>query len=137
MEDKMKKRIKIFSIVAIVIVAIVLGVFIATRNNDNPPETSKNITICVYNKEGENIYNKAVETEKTYLIDVLKDLEDLTVVTQDSQYGAYITAIMGIEQGDDYYWSYYINNDYAMVGVSSCVLEEGKTYNFKIEKMSF
>ena len=41
---------------------------------------------------------------------------------------------MNIEQGDNYYWSYYIDDQYATVGVSNCQIENGKTYNFKIEK---
>ena len=53
---------------------------------------------------------------------------------EDGKYGKFITSILGIEQGDNYYWSYYINDEYANVGVSSCEVEQNKMYTFKIEK---
>lgn len=56
---------------------------------------------------------------------------------EDSEYGKYITSILGIEQGDNYYWSYYINNEYANVGVSNCEIEQDKIYTFKIEKFEY
>ena len=55
---------------------------------------------------------------------------------EDSQYGKYITSILGIEEGDSYYWSYYINDEYASIGVSSCEIEENSVYSFKIENMN-
>ena len=81
-----------------------------------------------------NIYNKEIRTDEEYLIDVLKDTEELNVITEDSKYGEYITSIMGIEEVNNYYWVYYIGEEYATVGVSNCKLEEEKTYNFKIER---
>lgn len=121
----------------IVIVAIAISLLIINNNKSDVENTKTTINISVYNKENTNIYDESFSTDKKMLIDVLNDIDELEVKTEVSQYGAYITSIMGIEQGDNYYWSYYIDDEYATVGVSSCELEEGKNYNFKIEEMNY
>ena len=128
----MKKKIAIITIIAIIVIAII-GIIVGNLNN-NHSNVEKEITISIFNKETEKIYSAGVKTEKTYLIDVLKELKEINVVTEKSEYGDFIISIMNIEQGDNFYWSYYIDNEYATVGVSSCKVEDGKTYNFKIEK---
>ena len=44
---------------------------------------------------------------------------------------------MGIDQKTDNkkmsYWSYYIDEEYAEVGVSNCEIKEGSTYKFVYE----
>ena len=128
----MKKKKAIIIIIAIIVVAII-GIIVGNLNNNHQNE-EKEITISIFNKETEKIYSARVKTEKTYLIDVLKEIEEINVVTEKSEYGDFIISIMNIEQGDNFYWSYYIDNEYATVGVSNCKVEDGKTYNFKIEK---
>lgn len=128
----MKKKVIIVSIILIIIV--IIGGIIINNYKKDYQKSKLEIMISVFDKENLNIYNKNVETEKTYLIDVLKNLEDLNIITEKTEYGEYITSIMNIEQGDNYYWSYYIDDQYATVGVSNCQIENGKTYNFKIEK---
>lgn len=113
------------------VVAIVVG---ANKKNN---EYKKTVTISIFDKEQKNIYSESVNTDKKYLIEVLEEKKDLEVKTEDSQYGKYITSIKGIEQGDNYYWSYYIDGQYAEVGVSSCEIENGKNYDFKIESMNY
>lgn len=133
-----KKRGIGLSFVVVITIAIVATIGIIRNNtNSNIANTKVNVTINVFDKENSNIYNKSIETNKEYLLEILNDTEELNVVTEDSQYGAYITSIMGIEQGDNYYWSYYIDSEYASVGVSNCEVEDGKTYDFKIEKFEY
>jgi len=38
------------------------------------------------------------------------------------------------KQEDNYYWNYYINDEYAPVGVSSYKIKENDVYTFKLEK---
>lgn len=136
--NKNVKKICIIAVIALVFVVGVVATFNNLNNNENVVnDNKKEITISVYNKENENIYKENVNTDKQYLIEVLEENEDLNVKTEDSQYGKYITSIKGIEQGDNYYWSYYIDGQYAEKGVSSCEIEEGKTYDFKIESMNY
>lgn len=137
----MNKNVKKISIIAVIAIILIIGIA-AIVNNSNIAENvvgenNKTVTISVYNKENENIYKENVNTDKQYLIEVLEENKDLDVITEDSQYGKYITSIKGIEQGNNYYWSYYIDGTYAEVGVSSCEIEDGKTYEFKIESMNY
>jgi len=97
-------------------------------------ESTINVVINDYEKDG--IYKEEIKTDKTKLIDVLKEL-DIELKYEDDKYGAYITSIKGLEQKEDdkgmYYWSYYVNDSYATTGVSSCDVEDGKKYTFNYE----
>lgn len=141
----MKKKIVIGIIVVLVILAVVACFKLTTNSGKVENQESSelktaenvattNVKVEVYDKEGKEIYNKDVESKGEYLVDVLNELSDAQVVMEDSQYGKYITSMMGIEQGDNYYWSFYINGEYATEGVSSCKLVEDAIYSFKIEK---
>ena len=44
---------------------------------------------------------------------------------------------MDISQGENFYWSYYVDNNYATVGISNCKIEDGKIYDFKIESFNY
>lgn len=131
----MKKNLSEIGSIVLVIALIILGVVISESNEDeNVTTIEKNITISVFDKESQNIYSGDVATEAVYLIDALEAVEELNVVSQNGVYGAYITSINGISQDDSSYWTYYVDDEYASVGVSGCKIEEGKTYTFKIEE---
>ena len=118
-----------------VIFLFAMLIFISACNKtDKVDENMISININVYDKEAKEIYNQEISTNEKYLSEAIKDIEDLNVITVDSEYGEYITSILDISEGDNYYWSYYINDEYAQVGISSCKVEDGKTYTFKIER---
>ena len=134
-----KSRIIIAIIIAIVMI-LGVAIYINVSKNgytENNISQKTQIIINVFDKENTEIYNKTIETEENYLVDVLETIEDLDIVMEDSQYGKYITSILGIAEEDSYYWSYYINDEYASVGVSSCEIEENSVYSFKIEKYEY
>ncbi len=120
---------KILSIVFTFII-----VFTLTACNKNEEVVSKNISINVYDKDENLIYNSDMSTSSEYLFDVIKENDALKLKYEDSEYGEYITSMMGIDQGDGYYWNYYINSEYATTGVSNCVIEDNTVYDFKLEK---
>ena len=136
--NKNARKIVISIIIAIVVVISVFAI-IKDLQKTNPvkDEQQKTITISIYDKEKNNIFKEDIETNKTYLIDILEENKNLKVVTENSQYGEYITSIMGINQDENYYWSYYIDEQYATTGVSECEIEENKHYSFKIEKFEY
>ena len=118
-----------------VVFLFIMLIFISACNNtEDVNKDLTTITVNVYDKEANEIYNEEISTNEEYLSDVLKNIDELNVITVDSQYGEYVTSILEISEGDNYYWSYYIDDEYAQVGISSCKVEDGKTYAFKIER---
>jgi len=97
-------------------------------------ESTINVVINDYEKN--EIYKEEIKTDKTKLIEVLKEL-DIDLKYEDDKYGAYITSIKGLDQKEDdkgmYYWSYYVDDAYATTGVSACDVEDGKKYTFNYE----
>lgn len=133
----MQKKVLVCICILVIIIAVSITVLVIQHNSSNGDYNKIRVTISVFDKENSNIFNRTVDTDKEYLIDVLNDINELNLVTQDSEYGAYITSVMGIEQDSNYYWSYYIDDEYATVGVSSCKVEDGKTYNLKYEEIIY
>ena len=134
-----KKSVIIISIVLLLV--IILGAVFVILNKDSlfdtSLSTSKQIIINVYDKENKEIYNEKVSTDETYLAKALEKMDNLNIQMQDSEYGKYITSILDINEGDGYYWSYYINNEYASIGISNCETVDDATYSFKIEKFEY
>ena len=129
----MKKYLKIL------LVLVIALCFVTGCKSGKKEETKtdlKNVQIVVYSKENKSVYNEKVSTKKKYLIDVLKEQEELKIKTEDSQYGEFITSIKGLSQGDNYYWNYYIDGEYAQVGVSQYEIKNDETYTFKLEKFN-
>ncbi len=55
----------------------------------------------------------------------------------DGPYGLMVETVNGQRytyNDDKVYWAFYIDGEYAMTGVDSTPIEEGKTYCFKAEK---
>lgn len=129
----MKKKVLIILGIALAVVILAITAIQKVQPNETN-EVEKRIEIIVANKENIEIYNQSIDTKSQYLIDAINEIEELDVISKDDMYGAYITSIMGIEQGDNYYWTYYIDGEYALTGVSNCKVEDGKTYSFKIEE---
>lgn len=132
----MNKKIKlILGIVFILLILLVGGIFIINKNNDTDDKNDlKNIQIIVYDESEKVIYDEKKETEKSILLDVLKSLEDLYIETETGDYGEYIISINDKKQENNYYWNYYINEEYAPVGVSSYKIKDDDVYTFKLEK---
>lgn len=130
------KRKVLFSIVIVFIaLAIICGVVCINYNSsDESSNNMKEISVLIYDKDSKEIFNEKINTEEQYLSNALEKVENLDIQMQDSEYGKYITSIQGISEGDNYYWSYYINEEYATVGVSNCEIQDGYKYSFKIEK---
>ena len=125
---------------ALSIILIVAALLSLTGYTQNAPESipvpsnQLDYQVLVYDRDDSVLYDKQLSTEHEILIDALKEQIDLDVVTVDSQYGEYIVSIKGIEQGDNYYWNYYVNGEYAQVGVSSQKINNNDIYTFRLEK---
>lgn len=131
----MKNKIIFGIIIALVAIVIICGVvYIDFNSSDEISDTMKEISIMVYDKDNKEVFNERINTDEQYLSSALEKTENLDIQMQDSEYGKYITSIQGISEGDNYYWSYYINEEYATVGVSNCEIKDGYIYSFKIEE---
>ena len=123
----MKKK-SIFTLIILTMLMILISC------TNTTVESTINVVINDYEKN--EIYNEEIKTDKTKLIDVLKEL-DIELKYEDDKYGAYITSIKGLEQKEDdkgmYYWSYYVDDTYGTTGVSACNVEDGKKYTFNYE----
>ena len=130
----MLKRIsKYLLLFALMFTLVGCGKTTTTQQVTKDPST-KEVQIIVYDKTNTSVYDQKKETTKKYLIEVLKSIDELDVKTQDSQYGEFITSIKGYEQGDNYYWNYYVNGEYAQVGASNQEVKNNDVYTFKLEK---
>ncbi len=55
----------------------------------------------------------------------------------ESEYGLFVKTVNGITadyDSDGVYWAFYVNGEYASVGVDATVITEGDSYCFKVEK---
>ena len=128
-----KKRI-VALVAIVVVIALMLGVYLATR-----PETqqgSKAITIQVVHKDG---------TEKTFTYRTDEEYLDKVLIAKglmeghEDQYGLVIDKVDGeaaIWETDKAYWSLYIGEEYATTGISSTPVYDGTTYKLVYETFS-
>ena len=128
------KKLVIALIAFVAVVAILLGVYFATR-----PETSqgaKEITVTVVHKDGsEKVFT--YHTDEEYLDKVL--LTEGLISGSEGQYGLVIETVDGeaaIWETDGAYWSLYIGEEYATTGISSTPVHDGSTFKLVYEVFS-
>lgn len=88
----------------------------------------------VVDKDG-NETNFEIHTDKEIVGEALLDLE--LIAGEDGEFGLYVKEVNGITADydvDQTYWAFYVDGEYAMSGVDTTNIEEGKTYAFKVEK---
>lgn len=95
---------------------------------------SVKITVIVVDADG-NETNFVVSTDKETVGDAL--LEQNLIEGEEGDYGLYVKTVNGITADydtDKTYWAFYVNGEYASTGVDSTPVNEGDTYEFKVEK---
>ena len=88
----------------------------------------------VVDKDG-NETDFEIHTDKETVGEALLDLE--LIAGEDGDFGLYVKTVNGITadyEVDQTYWAFYVDGEYAMSGVDTTTIEEGKTYAFKVEK---
>ena len=82
--------------------------------------------------------NEAAFTVKTDKDIVGDALVEVGLIEGDAgPYGLYVKKVNGIVADydrDKTYWGFYVDGEYAMSGVDTTKIEEGKTYTFKVSK---
>ena len=88
----------------------------------------------VVDKDG-NATDFEIHTDKETVGDALLEVELIT--GEESEYGLFVKTVNGITADydvDQTYWAFYVNDEYALSGVDTTAIEDGKTYSFKVEK---
>ena len=95
---------------------------------------SVKVTVIVVDADG-NETDFVINTDKETVGDAL--LEQNLIEGEEGDYGLYVTTVNGITADydtDHTYWAFYVNGEYASTGVDSTPVNEGDTYEFKVEK---
>ena len=115
----------------------ILCLFGCSRNKANDKEISINIKI-VDEISDEELYNGTLTKKATTLADALEAAKGVIDVTmEDSEYGKYITGMLGLEQTDSIFWVYESDNNKSCIdagmcmGISDTIIEDGDNFVFK------
>lgn len=121
------KKLIIASVVLVAVIALMAGLYFATR--PDPVAGGKDITITVVHGDGsEKVFSYATDAE--YLGDVL--VSEQLVNGEMGQYGLYFDTVDGeqaVWETDQAYWSILIGEEYATVGADGIVLTDGGAYS--------
>ncbi len=120
------KKLIITAAALLALVAVLLGVYFATRPQTS--QGSKNYTVTVVHGDG-STKDFHYATEQKYLGPAL--LEAGLVEGEQGEYGLYIKTVDGedaIYEVDGSYWSLYIGESYATTGVDQTPVHDGDSF---------
>lgn len=122
----MNKKILLAVIALVLVAAVMVGVYVATR--PEPEVGGKTITVTIVHKDGTS-KDFTCQTQEQYLGPVL--LQEKLVEGSMGDYGLYITAADGevadysVDQG---FWALYIGEESALTGADAVAIEDGGVY---------
>lgn len=131
------------SVLSLVLVAAMVLMFAGCGQKTQEPETPQNqqevqeksFVFEVVELDGsKKEFTVKYDDEKT-VGEAL--VEEKLISGSDSQYGLMVDTVNGQKytyDDDKVYWAFYIDGEYAMTGVDSTPIEDGKVYCFKAEK---
>lgn len=136
-ENKKLNKKALFGVVALVaVIAVMAAVFVTFR--EKPVEGSKEIVIEVVDNNQE-ITTYELKTDAEYLEQAMNEAEGLTYSGTEGPYGLMIDTVNGVTADfntDGAYWSFYVNGDYCMNGISSQPVLDGDIFSIKYELSS-
>ena len=125
---------KILSLLLLILLSAAIVVSVVSCGDENALGSGeKAFSVEVTHGDG-TVETFEVKTDKKTVSDALLEVE--LIQGEESQYGLTVITVDG--ESHDFnngntYWSFYINGEYAMTGVSSTDVEEGAVYAFKVE----
>ena len=120
-----KKLIAIVVALALVVAALAVAYFV-TR--PQATEGTKSFTVEIVHKDGTK-KTLELKSDKEFLGDALD--EQGLIEYDDGQYGKFIKKVDGekaVYEEDNAYWGFFIDGEYAQLGVDQTPIEEGKVY---------
>ena len=118
----------LLAVIGIVAMAVLIGNRPNTESNNPTPEV-----ICpIAEVEGATTVVYDGVAGETALV-TLQGLCE--VQTQSSSYGDFVTAIGGKDAGTEYYWAFYVNDDYANEGAGTFKAQEGDKIKWVLTRL--
>ncbi len=97
-------------------------------------EGKNNFSITVTEDNGNQIHYK-IHTDEKYVGTALQKLE--MIYGEMGEYGLYVKTVNGMRADyelDGYYWSFYIDGEYADKAIDTVKIDSKKQYELKMEK---
>ena len=142
MENKKISKVLYIVVAAVLVLAAAFAVYAVKTDLFGKNEVNDDVQVTYSLSvvaQGESVYEGDVTAaEGTVLFDsMLAALEakDIEVVYENSEYGAFITAIGGHAQNYDenLYWTFTVNGEMTMDGASTLVPAEGDKVLFTLD----
>ncbi len=133
MTKALKKTRFLSLVLAFVLVAALALSLVSCDKKNEVGEGEKSFTFVVEFIDG-TTKEYTVKTDKSTVGDALVD-EGL-IAGEQGAYGLYVKTVDGVTldyDTDGMYWSFYIDGEYAMSGVDTTKIEDGKIYSFAAE----
>lgn len=130
---KLLKKPELLAVIASVIVAIIVAIVYFAAIAPKPVQGEKNVTLNIVYAENEYSYNLSTDSETVEdLLKEYNEVYDLEVVVEESEWGAFIKSMKGVEQDDvnGYYYTYTLNGGYAN-GISIQTIADGDVIEFQ------
>ncbi len=127
----MKKQTWIAIVVLAVVAALLVGVFVLTR--PGAYWGPKSFTLEIVHGDG-TTKTLAVTANEEYLGEYL-DNEGI-IEGAEGPYGMYIAKVEGekaVYEEDNAYWAFYVDGEYASLGVDQTPIENGRVYKLAYE----
>lgn len=147
MENKKKISKVLYVVIAVVLVlAAAFAVFAVKTDLFNKKEVNDDVQVTYSLRvvaQGESVYEGDVTAaEGTILFDSMVaalEAEDIEVVYENGEFGAYITAIGGYAQdyNENLYWTFTVNGEMTMDGASFVVPADGDAVVFSLDVLSW
>lgn len=120
------KKLIVIAVALVAVVAILLGVFFATR-----PETvegQKSIVVTVVHSDGSE-KDFSIKTTQEYVGRAM--VEAGICEDNQDQYGLYLEVLDGeraVWAENGAYWAFYVGDEYAVAGLDQTPITDGATY---------
>lgn len=134
----MKKKVTLIGILVLVTVGLVLGI---NALMPKPVEGDKTISFKIVDEmTNQVLFEDDIQSDAETLGDCLRNYPDFKLEKEDSQYGMYITSLMGVAAHDDAYWVFESENNKSCSGseggfcpaADQVMLEDGDSFTFKL-----
>ena len=126
----MKNKKLVIAVIALVaVVALMLGIWFATR--PEPQEGAKSVLVSVVHKDG-TTHDFFCHTDAEYLDELL--LEEDIASGEQGPYGLTVITVDGedaVWETDSAYWSIWVGEEMAMTGASEIPVYDGSTYKLE------